>query len=166
MSDIWEAVQKHLVALDAQVDVGMCDEHIIDVTRNVTPAYAKWLEENDEIEMCDGGTTGPGRHYVEKLIYYNLRIVSALLEKGVPAEVVLPLLPHEILELLRKDNREKMFVQVGNKRIALLADLTENDEPTIVISKIIGDIGSSITEKQRNGTFTPPDSDPDPDSNK
>jgi hypothetical protein len=99
-----EQIRDALVGKSGTVDVGHTDPAYKSVGVEVTPGYAKWLEQNkgkDVLVMQTQGigsfsSHGPGKFAVQSLVLMSLKIVENLIEAGVPEEVALRLLPHEL----------------------------------------------------------------------
>lgn len=99
-----ESLRKFLPTATGYVDMGLLYELIKEIPIVITPEYAKWLESNEDPNIILGDTTAPGKHFVQEAIFNNWAIVRMLIEKGVPEEVALGLLPHELYEILKKED--------------------------------------------------------------
>jgi hypothetical protein len=111
--DIIEMIQGKLPKVSAKVDVGLLDAHIVDIEVSVSPAYQRWLAENQGGDVSgvifnDQGTTfAPGVHAVQFILFNTLGIVKQLLEKGVSAKVAIGLLPEELAAMVHREYQKR-----------------------------------------------------------
>lgn len=102
-----EKTREMLVETRGLIDVGSVNPVVKEVCVRVTPGYAEWLKrEGKDVAIMQSqfgafSNTGPGKFAVQNLVLYCLKHVENLIDAGVPQEVALKLLPHEIYERLQ-----------------------------------------------------------------
>ncbi len=109
IGDLERVARDVLVETRGMIDQGFMDPCVQQVSVRITPGYAEWLEQKGcDVSIMQPGNAGaysncgPGKFAVETLVNLCLGIVKNLIEVGVPKEVALKLLPHEIYEHLSK----------------------------------------------------------------
>lgn len=109
---IERVLQDMLVPVTGSVDVGVTDEDIQQVSVWVTPSYAGFLagRRGRDVRIMQRQPTafssvGPGKFAVQELIGHAVTTVQNLIEAGVPANIALRFLPHEVYLEVSKPRR-------------------------------------------------------------
>jgi hypothetical protein len=112
--DLRKRLYSILQTLPASMDIGITDDHIVKTTVKVTPGYAEWVasRSGEDVSVMlpspSGGgafsAIGAGRWGVQAVVYLSIGVIVRLVEAGVPEDVALRLLPHELYMALTTES--------------------------------------------------------------